>query len=312
MINLLSTLALTFLLVGFARAEISPLFAPIVIESDNARAYVVPPLSRFSHCARCADSFNREFERGRVALGGFSHALEVDGRAGLLNVSRSTPGAVVEGFVAGAKELGFETSARGHNRLYVEMPVKMSVDAYMNLKTIQDRLYRGAASAYNPESGKPFTMGESLLFGGLFAASVGLTYITGGVNFDGLFAGMASGIARRATFEVRVNEEIPFMPARYKLGPVPAYAVDFSGFDEVHYRSVATDPNQGFNRMNGEVVIGVKQGITHEELDAILARSLVAAASLNYSVEQLAAFRAQELEFRKRIRSECLAAGLCE
>lgn len=283
---------------------------PVVLDSPNARAYIVPPLARHGWCARCVSVLDMEFEKRRLVVGGYLRRPTANARLSEFGVKEAASDPIVARFVALSEELGVQIVNRGPNLLFVNMPVRMSLDRYQGLKAIQGEAYLSGARGYNPETSKPYSTGESLAVGALLAGSAALHFVFG-VPVDGVLATLPLNFTGSGTFEMHAPEGDGF-PNKYVIGPVPPYAVSFDGVEVVEYRSLVTQRDRGPHRLHGEIVIGIRSGASQDELDDLLARSLIAASGMGMTLDQLKDRRAKELVLRKQIRAACLADGGCE
>lgn len=285
-------------------------FKPLVVETGAAKAYVVPPIMRWSEDQKTIASIDADRARKDkpVYLTGFARELPRYRRSDALRFNDKEADVAVASLLKLVRDGGGTPSKSRH--LYMSAaPASVDQAGLAALKGAQLGAFLAWAKEADPLTGRKTTVKEFATDAALGAVSLGVGLITGGLDISHTLGGLRHTVRTGPTPGFKVEESDGLLEG-YMVGAMMPYKLDLDGFGRVDYRTFVIGGEESM-RVHGEIIIAYRGEKTKEAEDEILPLAWAAATGINLTADQIKEAREAERAYRVQIWEECLASGEC-
>lgn len=300
-----------FLLILPHAALIASEFKPVIIETAAAKAYVVPPLMRWSENQKTIASIDAD--RGKswkpVFLFGYPREQATYRSSDLLRLDDKEKDVAVQSFMQEAIARGASLS-NSRNNYATLTPVRIGKDELPVLKAAQHEAFLAWAKEADPMTGRRITAKEAGTWAALAGVSLVVGVLTGGVDISSTF-GSQMGNARRGPTVGFAAKDGDGVPKDYPLGAMMPYQLELDGYERVDYRGFVIAGDNSM-RTHGEIIIAYRGEKTVEAENEILPLAWLAATGLSLTEEQILEARESERLYRVKVWDACVASGECK
>jgi hypothetical protein len=278
-----------------AAAAAAATAAPVEIDGPNWHAIVIRPVDLW-----VGDAAARDDSLDTVKAHKANYYLDVRGQSllgGHLIFQGPAKDPLITAINAELAQAGFEPSMTQKYWLRIRGNDYMDAEQYAAFADFQARGYRDLIRAQGePETLESRIRGRKVAGALLSLATFGAATHYGGAQVGGAVADNVAG-------------DVYHMPLAAASSAVP---VVLPSFDAAAYETISVRRIAYKGGMNGQILIALKKGWTEADENQALVKAVAIALGEGTTEESIAQSREEDFAHRKKVWSDCVAAGDCK